>query len=242
MDRSRWIRSPEKIRATLTKLADNSVVTSKGCKIYIPKRFAEKQLATIAAETYIVGIFAIVVEDKYYGVSTTNAMMRITPSGGISTVKFDGDSYLEFAFEPGSVVIADTQLIRSDTLVYKIFDEIIAKGHIPWYVGYEDLAKLFSTAARHAGVNLSGSHAILEMFAAAIARDSQDRSRYYRHTVQSQDDQNVRPPTIIPLRSVGHGATNTTAKLLGSYFDDGLTSALVNPSQKTERIEELLRR
>lgn len=241
MDWSRWTRAPEKIRGALTKLADNSVVTSKGCKIYIPKRFVEKQLAKIEAETYIVGIFAIVVDDKYYGVSTTNAMLRIKPST-ISTVKFGEDSYLEFAFEPGAVVIADTQLIKSDSLVYKIFDEIIAKGRVPWYVGYEDLANLFATAERHAGVKLSGSHAILEMFAAAIARDSKERSLYYRHTVESQDAPRVRPPAIIPLRSVSYGATNTTSKLLGSYFDDGLNSALVNPSEKTERIEELLRR
>ena len=51
-----------------------------------------------------------------------------------------------------------------------------------------------------------------------------------------------RPPALIPFRSVTYGATNTTAKLMGAYFDEGLTSALVNPSQRTEKIEELLRR
>lgn len=241
MDWSRWKREPSKVHAALTELPDGSVVTSKRCAIYIPKRFEEKQLAVIGAETYIVGIFAIVIDDKSYGVSTANAMMRIHPSI-ISTVKFGEDSYLEFAFEPGSVVIGNTSLIKSDILVYKIFDEIIAKGHIPWYVEYEDLAKLFDSADHHAGVNLGRSHSILEMFAAAIARDSVDRSKYYRHTVRGQDDIVTRPPTIIPLRSVTYGATNTTAKLLGSYWADGLTSALVNPSEKTERIEELLRR
>lgn len=241
MDGSRWKRDPSKVHQSLTESKDGSVVTSRKCCIYIPKRFVEKQLAVIAAEIYIVGIFAIVVDDAYYGVSTANAMMRIQPTT-ISTVKFDEESYLEFAFEPGSVVIANTQLIKTDTLVYKIFDEIIAKGRVPWYIGYEDLAKLFSSAGHFAGVDLTGSHAILEMFAAAIARDATDRSKYYRHTVSKQDDAIKRPPVIIPLRSVTYGATNTTAKLLGSYWSDGLTSALVNPSEKVEHIEELLRR
>lgn len=241
MDKSRWVRDPEKVKAVLVKQADHSVVATKPCKIYIPKRFVEKQLAVIAAETYIVGIFAIVVEDKYYSVSLTNAMLRIKPSM-ISTVKFDGDSYLEFSINPGGIVFATTQLIKSDVLVYKIFDEIIAKGHVPWYVGYDDLCMLFTSAKKHAGVNLGPSHAILEMFAASITRDSVDRSKYYRHTIETQDDATTRPPTVIPLRSVVLGATNTTSRLLGSYFDDGLTSALVNPSQRTEKIEELLRR
>ena len=241
MDWSRWTRSPEKVRAALKEQPDNSVVTSKPLKIYVPKRFMEKQLAQVAAEIYIVGIFAMVVDDTYYGVSTVNAMMRIKPTS-IATGKFVHESYLEFQFDPGSVVIANTLLIKNDVLVYKIFDEIVAKGHTPWYVGYEDLAKLFASAEKHAGVKLKNSHAILEMFAAAVARDSVERSNYFRHVVKDQFDYVNKPPTIIPLRSVSYGTTNTTAKLLGSYWDDGLTSALVNPSTKTERIEELLRR
>jgi hypothetical protein len=58
MDWSRWTRSPEKVRAALKEQPDNSVVTSKPLKIYVPKRFMEKQLAQVAAEIYIVGIFA----------------------------------------------------------------------------------------------------------------------------------------------------------------------------------------
>ena len=241
MNSTHWVRNPGKVHEALMELPDGSVTTKRDVKIYIPQRFVEKQLAAIGAETYIVGIFVMVVDDKFYAVSTVNAMMRIQPST-ISTVKFDGDSYLEFYFAPGSVVIANTLLLKADALVYKIFNEIIAKGHVPWYVNYEDLAKLFDTADTHAGVNLMGSHAILEMFAAAIARDPNDRSKYYRHAIQQQSDVETSPPKMIALNSVTYGATNTTAKLLGSYWDDGLTSALVNPSQKTEQIEELLRR
>lgn len=241
MDQTRWTRDPTKVHASLVQQPGGSVVTSQECKIYIPERFIEKQLAKISNEIYIVGIFGIVVDDKYYGVSTVNAMMRITPTS-IRTVKFDDDSYLEFYFEPGSQVIATVELIMQATLVYKIFDEIIARGRAPWYIDYNDLAKLFMSSKRHAGVNFSNSHAILEMFAAAIARDSADKTKYYRHTVKSQDEIVSRPPAIIALRNITHGATNTTAKLLGSYWNEGLNSALVNPSEKVEAIEELLRR
>lgn len=242
MDWTRWKREPDKAIKALTNLPDGSVMTTRGCKIYIPERYIEKQLASIGADTYIAGIFAIVVDDQFYGVSTTNAMMRVSSTANISTVKFGDDSYLEFAFDPGSIVFPTVSLIKSDTLVYYIFDEFIAKGRVPWYIGYEDLAQLFDSADRHAGVSLNRYHSILEMFAAAIGRNPEDRAKYYRHSIASQDDPLKRPPKIIALRAITYGATNTTAKLMGSHWGDGLTSALVNPSEKQERIEELLRR
>lgn len=241
MDPSRWKRDPKKVHASLELQPKGSITTARGCTIYIPERFIEKQLAEISNEIYIVGIFAIVVDDKYYGVSTTNAMMRITPTS-VRTVKFDDSSYLEFYFEPGSTVIATNELVMQPTLVYRIFDEIIARGKAPWYLDYNDLSKLFMSSDRHAGVKFSSSHAILEMFAAAIARSSDDKTKYYRHEIKTQDDVSAKPPVVIALRDITHGATNTTAKLLGSYWNDGLTSALANPSEKVEAIEELLRR
>ncbi len=241
MDQTAWVRNPSKVHAALVKQADDSVMAARDVRIYIPSRYTEKQLATIGAEIYTAGIVGIVVDDKHYGVSTVNAMMRLKPSS-IATVKFSGDSYLEFSFPAGSTVIADTKLIRLDSLVYKIFDEMIAKGRVPWYMDYEDLAKLFDTAEPHANVRFGPVHAIMEMFAAAIARDPENRARFYRHVYAEVNGKPVTVPAIIPFRSITYGATNTTAKLLGSYFGEGTISALVNPSEQTEHIENLLRR
>jgi hypothetical protein len=60
--------------------------------------------------------------------------------------------------------------------------------------------------------------------------------------VQSIDDIVKKPPVYIPLRSVTYTATNTTNKLAGSYFQEGLVSALVSPSERKERIESILLR
>jgi len=79
------------------------------------------------------------------------------------------------------------------------------------------------------------------MFAAAIARNPNQRTEYFRHSL---DDTAVKPtnaPAWIALRNISLGATNTQARLMGSYWADGLTSALTNPSTRVERIEQLLR-
>lgn len=241
MDWKRWKRIPGKVHEALKVQEDGSVIAVQNMKIYVPERFREKGLASIGADIYTVGIYALVVDDTYYAVDLTIAMMRITPTT-ISTVKFDQDSYLEFSFDVGSVVFPTNQLVKSDILVYYIFDEMFSKGRTPWYLNYEDRGLLFASADRHAGVSLTGNHTILEMIAAATARDPNNRTRNYRHVIQQQEDIFVKPPAIVPLRSITFGPTNTTAKLMGSYWDDGLNSALVSPSEQTERIETILRR
>lgn len=240
MNPSVWKRDAAKVKAALKKQADGAVLTTRPIKIYVPERYVEKELAEIGSETFIVGIYAMVVDDQYYAVSKINAMMRIKPTT-ISTVKFDGTTYLEFYFEPGSVVIATTSLVRSDTLVYNIFNYFISNGAIPWFLSYEDVATLFESAEHHAGVRLTKSHSILEMFAAAIARDPEQRTKYYRQSLDRGVEKPNTPVAFIALRNISLGATNTTARLMGSRFADGLTSALANPSRTRERVEQLLR-
>lgn len=240
MTPSAWKRDAAKVKAALKHQADGSVLTTRPIKIYVPERYTEKELAEIGSETFIVGIYAMVVDDTYYAVSKINAMMRIKPTT-ISTVKFDGTTYLEFYFEPGSVVIATTSLVRSDTLVYNIFNYFISNGAIPWFLGYEDVATLFDSAEHHAGVRLTKSHSILEMFTAAIARDPEHRTKYYRQSLDDGKAKPDKPVAFIALRNISLGATNTTSRLMGSRFSDGLDSALANPSRSLERVEQLLR-
>lgn len=241
MDPSKLLHNPEKVHGYLKELDDGRLVTTKGCKIYIPTRFAERNLAQIGIETIIVGIAAIVVEDAYFGVMLFNAMARIEPTSTLR-VDVDEDEYFEFKFDPGSTVIASTQLVKTDTLVFRIYDEIIAKGRAPWYMGYLELGHLFDSAKYHAGANIGVNREVTELIVSMIARDPDDRNKPYRQTVKSMSDLKKRPPAIIPLRSVQYSATNTVNKLAGSYWNDALVSALVSPATRTERVEELLRR
>lgn len=240
MDPRRLTRDAPKVHAALKELPDGRLVTTKGCKIYIPARYAERGLAQVGIDTYIVGIYAIVVDDKYYGVSMVNAMMRIDPTT-TQKISVDEEEFYEFYFEPGATVCVSVMLVKTDTLTFKIYDEIIAKGRVPWYLDYNDLGSLFKTAKYHAGANVGQQREVTELIVSMIARDPKDRTKYYRQTVQSQGEIALRPPAFIPLRSVVYQATDTTTKIMGSYFSDGLQSALINPSERTERIEGLLR-
>ena len=241
MDWKRFTKDPGKVHANFVVLPDKRLVTKKGCKIYIPTRFEGRNLAEVGIVTYICGICAYVVDDQYYGVGIVNAMMKIEPTSTMK-VDFDGDEYYEFSFDAGATVISSIGLVKSDTLVYRIYDEIFSKGHVPWYMGYAELARIFDTAQYHAGANVGKNHEITEMLVSLISRDKDDRHLYYRTTVKDKEYLVTNPPCFISLRSVPYSATNTLNKIAGSYQHEGIISALVSPTTRVERLEAILRK
>lgn len=240
MDISQLKRDPSAVHQDLKTLKNNTIITQGGCKLYIPGKYQDSRLVVIGVETYVLGMFAIVVGDKY-GVSLAPTMMRVDPDN-IETVSVDGVDYLEFTFNPGSTFLANVEVVQNNQLLYTIYNEFIAKGFVPWYFTYRDLGELFSLSQYYTGTYLGANHVIPELIAATIARNPENLKQQFRHVVDSVKDLRVKEPRIVKLNSVTYGATNTTAKLIGAYFDEGLNSALVHPSTKHEDIEDILRK
>lgn len=240
MNPSTLTRDAKRVLDSWSTTKDGQMLTAKPCKIIVPARWTEQNLADVGTVTRTMAIFAIVMDDKYYAVSNAAAMMRLTPTE-TNTIKVGSDDYLEFFFEAGSVVCPNINLVKDDTLPYRMYNEFFAKGRVPWYISYEDLGRIYESAPYHANLQVGANHAVPELMAAAICRSEKDVTRYYRHVVEGEQDLVMNPPVTIPLKDVSLGATNTTARLMGSYFNDGLVSSLVNPSDRVEPIENLLR-
>lgn len=241
MDFKKLIRDGDRVQAALAETEDGRLIAMREIKMYVPTRWeGHRGLAKIGVEIYVTAICMIVVDDLYYCVPVVNSMFRIEPSATLR-VMVDGDEYFEFVFQPGSAVIANLDLLKDDTLVYYIFNEIESKGRVPFYMGYHDVGSLFDTAIEHAGANIGENHEVTELIASIIARNEKDRSKQYRQTCRDLADIMNKPPAWIPLRSVQYAASNTVNKLAGSYFKDALVSALVDPSERVERVESLLR-
>ena len=61
MDFRKLVRDPKRVHLTLQERADSSLLTTSGCKIYVPVRYREHMLAEIGETILIVGIFAMVI-------------------------------------------------------------------------------------------------------------------------------------------------------------------------------------
>lgn len=240
MDITQLERNPSRVHETIIEEGD-SLITKTGCRILVPKRFEEKKLANVGAETHIVAIFAIVVEDKYYSTSVACATMRITPDV-TSIIKIGGVEYYQFTFNPGSTITPNVNLVTVSTLVYHIYNEILAKVKVPFYINYDDLGGLLESAKHHADISLAPDNIPLEIVASIISRDRTNVNVHYRFVRLERNSIYINPPTYTPISSVLTQATNTTAKLMGNRFDEGLTSALIDPNtDRVDTIETLLR-
>lgn len=240
MDPSKLIRDRNKVLACMKELPNDKLVALKEVRIMIPVRFAERGLASVGLDTQIVGHCVYIVEDKYYAISLTNARLKIKPT---TTTKVDvlGTPCYQFTFEAGSTIVDDVQLVKVDTLVYRVYDEMLSKGNVPWYINYLDLMQIFDSSLKHAGANVGRNREVIELLVSMIARDPKNRNKYYRTAIKDINDVVANPPIFTPIKSVRDAATNTTNKLIGSYFTDATVSALVSPAERTERIEALLR-
>lgn len=237
MDIKQLTRNPKVIQDSL-RVVGQQMLATKEMSIVIPYRFIQCHLAQVGMNVSTLAVFAIITEGNY-AVSNVCAMMTLTPSS-ISVVSIEGEDYYEFGFAKGSVVTPNINMLQDDVVAYNLYNEFIAKGRIPWYVSYEDAGKLLMTAHSYAGITLSGTNAPIEVIISSIARSGKDLYTYYRNTITDMRANNP-PPAYVPFKSVTYGATNTAGKVMGSYFDEGLTSALTAPNGGPEGVEIYLR-
>jgi len=240
LDITNFKRDPTAIKTNLVIDKNFKITCKKETRIYIPVKYASRNLASFTNGIRSVAIFPVVVGNTYATLKAT-ASIDLTPSS-TRTVEIEGVSHLELFFEAGSQISPASQLVKQALLVYYISDHFLSRGDIPWFFDYQDVAELFDTSLKHAGANLKVDPVVFDVIASALARQPKDRTKYLRHTLKSAADLNVKEASFISLRNIELGATNTTAKLSGNYFSDGLASALVTKTKTMEGIEEHLRR
>ena len=239
MDIRRLKRNPAAVHADWVKLDDGRIITKKGCKIMIPARFEERGLAYLGVENYICAMMTIVMETGEYGISATNAMMNIDPTD-TERVTIEGSDHLVFTFMPGSTVVKTSALVKDATLVGKIFAEMVSMGNLPWYYNYSDSGAIFRSSGKYAGSGVGENTENVEMLMSLIGRSAEDKTVYYRSTLNDQGKSST-GLAIVGLRDVVYAPSNTVNRLAGSYLDVGIVASLNNPTERMESTERVLR-
>lgn len=242
MDISTLTRSAKKIRANLVEMEDNSIVVREGCKIYIPSRFINKGLAGIGDNVWALGCFLIVTDSGFYDISLAQCDLFFEPAD-IRQVKLpDEKMYYEMYFPAGSTFIQSSYVKKSDKNIDPMFEEFIINGNIPYGYTVVDLVKLFRHAVYFTGFNMGANNQIYETMVSIICRARTNLNSKWGYVINNQAQLISEPPVIVGLRNAPRLSTNTTAKLLGSYFNDGVVSALNNPSTRLEGVEGVMRK
>lgn len=237
---SKLIRDPKKVLEQLVENKNGEIICKVNCKIQVPERFSTIGLGQIGINTFTYGCLAIILESGEYAVMNMNALVELNPTR-LVIVKIDGINYHQFEFDAFQTVIKTKTIVKRDAIIYNVFDEFIFKGKVPWYVDYDTLGKLFDTAAEYSGSDVSKNEDVIEFLASLISHYKNDRDSLLRNKITSYSDTSGDKITYIPLSSVFYSVNSTMNKLAGSYFNDGVISALVNPSDKVEKLEQIIR-
>lgn len=236
----RYTRNPAAVLEQLKVSAAGQVITRAYCKIQVPARYMDIGLGQIGAETFTLGCFALILEDGNYTVCNITSIVELNPFKTLTTT-IDEVLYYEFYFEPGQVVIPTVDVLRRSDIMYNIFDEFMFKGKVPWYLNYEDLGKLFDTAKSHGDSNVGESLETIELIASMITRHVKDRTKPIRQVLQDYKELIPANVDYVGLNSIFYSVNSTLNKLAGSYFTDGVSSALVTPTDNVSTIESILR-
>lgn len=242
IDPSKMTRNAKAVLDQLVISPNSQLIAKANVTIMFPSRFLSKNLASLGAEPSCVGLFLVALDSGEYAVMNWVAKVPLRPSSVMET-EHDGVLYQEFEFFKGDVICPNTNLVKSDTLAYYVYEELYSTGKYPWYFTEYDALTMFKTAQETCGVKLAANNATFEMLVAHLTRQIQNRYDFHRHNNPGDMNRKIGDGfDIIALRNVSYGAQDTTSKIMGSYLDEGLTSALISPSDRASALEEIYRK
>lgn len=208
--------------------------TGDSLKIKIPNRYANYNLLTVEQTVSTLAIFEMVINEKHSLGYLLPVVINIAPSS-VDREVIDGEEFTVLNLIEGDLFMTNTELIKVPAIAYAMFTEFVTLGHLPSFLTYEDCATLFSKTEKYCGVNLKVPSVIFEMIFSHLFRDSDDLTVPYRLTEMKK------PPKFVELRSVSFGPPTTLGKIVGSYAQDGVNSAIVHPAEQNTELEDILR-
>lgn len=224
-------RDPKFISQHVTA-KDGGYVTDTYTAIEFPKWFSEKGLFVTGEVSYVYGLFAIVIGDKY-SVSRIPTVINTSPVS-IMEIDRDGEIYIQLLYGKGSKVFDSEKIIMNPYLAYNFFDGFYMQAKVPWYMAADDLCYAMDNTVKYGATNLGSKEVNNELLTSFITRNQKDPSIFYRVNPTGK-------PLFVDLMDVRYSSLNTTNKLAGNYFNESIVSALVQKETKPSTLEKHVR-
>lgn len=225
-------RDKDFVQSTIQKKEDGYYTTKKTI-IEFPKWYESKGLYEISDNTFLYGIFAMIVDDKY-SVSRIPTIMNTTPLM-VKEVERDGEVYIQLIYGPGDKIINGQNVLMQPFLSYEFFNGFFFLAKVPWFVDYEDLVFMMDNTTKYAGNNLGSNSVGNEVISAFISRQQSNKTKFFRSEPKGH-------PYFVGLMDVRYSALSTINKQAGNYPEESLVSALINKEAKPTTLENHVRR
>lgn len=203
-------------------------------EIFISMRYEANKCLKIGNTVSTIGIFDFIINDKIEDGLFLPAIIEMEPSN-VEIIKIGNDEFAKVTFLNGDIFIKNREVQKVQDLGYVIFYEIINQANRSKHLDYFKSVKIFDLLTEVCGIDFGVNRKVFELIMAHIHRDKKNLSVFYRQTDMKQ------PPEIIQFRDIAHGTVTTTGKIIGNYFDDSLRSAIVNPTEEGNDLENIMR-
>lgn len=208
--------------------------TGETLELRVQKRYSVYDLLEISDTVKTLGIMDALIDGKYQVACTTLAVFETAPSDIEETV-IENIPYIVLRYTKNDLFTVNTQMVQNSGIIYAVYMELISRGKIPYWFGYDDIAKVFDRVREMTGSGIGADQVIFELEVAHLSRSADDLSLMYRYTKPQS------PMKFIPIKSVAYAPTSVMARLSGSRFDDGLAASLQLTSRVNQPLEDLFR-
>lgn len=214
-------------------IKDSKIYCKEKCIIEFPKWYEEKGLAEIGEEVNYYGIFSINIGEKY-SVSIIPTLCISKPIM-INEIEREDVKYIQLIFGKDDCILENNKVIKHGRLSYNFFETFFLYARVPWFVEYEDLVKIMDNAKTYAGSGLGDNYIANELITSFITRSKKDKRVFYRQI------NGVGEKEYVDLMNPFYSVKSNLNKLAGSYFNNSLVSAIVQPNKNSSKLEELVR-
>lgn len=208
--------------------------TGNKLECFIPQRYANNNYLIIGDKVNALGVFTMVIDDKITCGLQLPAVIEIEPNE-IYEANVDDTAYTVCKLNKGNRLMTSMQVMQIDKIGYFMWTEFLNTGHMPSYVDYDNVNNLFDDLGECTGRGLPGNHAVFELILSHIYRDADNLDIKYRNTKMTK------PPARVSLQDVSYGPSTTSGRILGSYSEIGLNSALIKPNKENSELEDIFR-
>ena len=201
--------------------------------IRIPEHYTMLGYLVIAEVVHVLGIFPMNVDGVDCGLQIPG-VIDVDPSD-IRTETINDKKYTILELHKGDRIMCTSSVIKDGKLHYAMWKEFISGGKIPEYLDYDATACLFDDCKKITGKGIDVNHAVIEIVYAHIYRDRDDLTKLYRLTPMTK------PPVNIKLNQPAYATNSTHARIIGSYAEQGMNSALIHQNAENVEIEDVFR-
>ena len=238
IDISKLKRDDNYVKSFLKKV-DNFIIVNTDCYVLFPARYENKELALLANTSQVLGVFAIVIGNKY-GITKIPNLVEMVPDE-IDQVEINNDIYYRFTFNKGDVLINNINIVKKSDNAYNFFELFILQGKIPWYVEYTDVVEIFKHLEKYTGLKAVKNTLVIETLMGIITKVKNNPEIDYRLAIKKESDLDKISPEYVGLMNVYYSYKSTTNKLLGNYFNQAINSSILYPEKKISDLEQVLR-